>query len=98
MQPHVQLQVVLAREHLAADGTLPVLLGADPLVHVVLQLGEDQEGLVAVCAEESLGQVGPGVRPQAGQVGAAHTALTARVLRVQLQLVHLVVNNNNRVY
>ena len=91
MQPHVQLQVVLSSKHFIADRTLPVLLSADPLVHVVLQLSEDKEGLVAVGAEEPLGQVGPGVSSQAGQVGAAHAALAARVLRVQLQLVHLVV-------
>ena len=64
MQPHVQLEVVLTSKYLAAYIALPVLLGADALVHVVPQLGEDEEGLVAVGAQESLGQVGPGVRAQ----------------------------------
>ena len=64
MQPHMQLEVVLTGEYLAAYSALPVLLGADALVHVVPQLGEDEEGLVAVGAQESLGQVGPGMRAQ----------------------------------
>ena len=76
-------------EHFVADVTLPVLWQADSFVHVILQPGEDEEGLAAGSAEESLGLMSPHVSLQPGQVGADDTALVAGEICVKLNMMNL---------
>ena len=66
MLPHVQLQMMFCREHFIADLALSVLRQTDAFVDVVLQLGEEEEGLVTTPAQKPLGLVGSHVGLQAG--------------------------------
>ena len=56
---------------------------------MVLQLGEEEEGLAAAPAEKPLGLVSSHVSLQARQVGADNPALMTRVVRVQLDVMNL---------
>ena len=87
--PHVQLQMMFCREHFIADLALSVLRQTDAFVDVVLQLGEEEEGLVTAPAQKPLGLVGSHVGLQARQVGADNPALMTRVVSVQLDVMNL---------
>ena len=89
MLPHVQLQMMFGREHFIADLALSVLRQTDAFVDVVLQLGEEEEGLVTTPAQKPLGLVGSHVGLQAGQVGATYPAKVACVVGVQLDVMNL---------
>ena len=77
------------RECFITNVTFPVLRQTDAFVHVILELGEDEERLTTGAAEEPLGLVSSHVSLQSRQVGADNTALVTGEVGVQLNVMHL---------
>ena len=80
---------MFSREYFLTDLALSVLRQTHAFINMILQLGEEEEGLAATPAEKPLGLMGSHVSLQTGQVGADNPALMTRVVGVQLDVMDL---------